>query len=280
MRIKINDEFSKLKTVIVASAETYYDHDAINNNQLLYYQESPPSKKLLIEQQKRFFEILDVNGVELLFSTPLMDCPDQLNTRDPSFCIGNTFFISAMKESLRKREKDGLMEIVKSIDSQVVRLDDCTIEGGDIIVHGDTVFVGISRRTNMNGLKVLKTYIDSTISVVPIVLKEGFLHLDTVFNTIDNKLALCCPDAISEESLGILRQEFYLINVTLEEQLHLGTNVLSLAPHKVVSQIYTSRINDELRLRKIEVITIDYSEGAKLGGAFRCATCPLIRDNY
>ena len=123
--------------------------------------------------------------------------------------VGDKIKIISMEGEPQYAGREG---VVKSIDSQVVRLDDCTIEGGDIIVHGDTVFVGISRRTNMNGLKVLKTYIDSTINVVPIVLKEGFLHLDTVFNTIDNKLALCCPDAISEESLGILRQEFDLIN--------------------------------------------------------------------
>ena len=101
MKLCVTNEFGKLKSVLIADAITYFDHVAINDNQSLYYKLSPPVKDLLLEQQRVFFKTLEANGVELIFSTPLFDCPDQLNTRDPSFVIGNIFFVSAMKESLR-----------------------------------------------------------------------------------------------------------------------------------------------------------------------------------
>lgn len=277
MNLQINNEYSTLKKAIVASAITYYDHEAINNNQAYYYKHSSPSKSLLIEQQKVFFDVLDTNGVELLFAEEKGNCPDQLNTRDPAFCIGDTLYISAMKEPLRAHEKDGLRRIISKISSPVVRLNNCSIEGGDVLVNDNIVYVGISRRTNMEGIYSLKAKMRDQYEVIPIILKPGFLHLDTVFNILGNNKALVCHDAIDRDSYEILHT-FSLLEITLEEQLHLGTNVLSITPDKVISQPQNARINNMLKEHGFHVIEVDYSEGSKIGGAFRCATCPLVRE--
>lgn len=278
MQINVNDEFSVLKKVIVASAETYFDHEAINDNQSYYYKYFPPSKDLLLKQQDQFFQTLDQNNIELIFASPLYDCPDQMNTRDPSFCIGNIMFISSMKESIRIAEKQGIKPIISLIESQVISLTDCTIEGGDVIVMGNKIYVGVSRRTTVEAIRLLESYLDNKHTVIPVYLKKGFLHLDTVFNILDEKTAICCPDALTLSSVELLEKDFSLIKITLDEQRCLGTNVLSIAPHKVISQFQNSRINEQLKNRKFEVLELDYSEAAKLGGAFRCATCPLIRE--
>jgi len=279
MKLCVTNEFGRLKKVLVADAITYFDHAAINDNQSLYYKLSPPVKALLLEQQKTFFKVLEDNGVELIFATPMYDCPDQLNTRDPSFVIGDTFFVSAMKESLRVGEKQGLEELIKKIDGNVVFLTDCTIEGGDIVLNGHEVFVGISRRTTLDGVTALKRCLPKDYAIVPIKLKKGFLHLDTVFNIVSPSDAIICSEALEEDSVGIIQQQFNCIDISLEEQLHLGTNVFSIAPGKIISQKFNVRINEQLRNRGYEVIEIEYSEAAKLGGAFRCGTCPLIRES-
>ncbi len=48
-------------------------------------------------------------------------------------------------------------------------------------------------------------------------------------------------------------------------------------PDLVVSQITSTRINDEMRVRGIDVIELPYSEPPKTGGSFRCCTLPLHR---
>lgn len=277
IQVNVNNEFGTLKSVLVARADTYYDHEPINDNQTIYYKKSPPDKAKLLLQQKNFFEVMSQNGICLVFADALADCPDQLNTRDPSFVIGNTFFVSSMKESLRCREKEGLLNIIKNLDASVVYLDECTIEGGDVVVAGVNVFVGISRRTTYLGVQRLKSYLNDNYRVIPIELKSGFLHLDTVFNILSDNIAIICEDAIVDESVALIKQHYSVINISLEEQLHLGTNVFSIAPGKIISQEYNKRINDELRSNGFDVIELDYSEPAKLGGAFRCGTCPLER---
>lgn len=277
IKVNVDSEYYALHNVIVASAETYFDHIAINNNQELYYKKNPPIKELLVEQQKHFFDLLYKSDVNLVFSNPLNDCPDQLNTRDPSFSIGNTFFVSSMKESIRKKEKEGLKDIINTLDGSVVFLNDCTIEGGDIVVYGKMIFVGISRRTTMLGVEQLAKHLDQSYEIIPVYLKTGFLHLDTVFNIIGEKTALICEDALCEESVEMLNKLFTTIKITLNEQLHLGTNVLSIKPGVIISQIQNKRINNEMESLGFIVHKLDYSEAAKLGGAFRCGTCPIDR---
>lgn len=137
----------------------------------------------------------------------------------------------------------------------------------------------LSRRTTHSGLQQLKKHLNNEYKVIPIELKPGYLHLDTVFNVLSENIALICEKAISQNSVELIKEYYSVVDISLEEQLHLGTNVFRLAPYKVVSQKYNKRINSILRVYGFDVIELDYSEPAKLGGAFRCGTCPLERVN-
>ena len=279
MFINVNNEFGTLRSVLVASAETYFKHTPINNNQAHYLKEALPEKEAIVKQQADFFNVLSSFGVSMLFSEPLYDCPEQHNSRDASFSIGNMFFVSNMKESLRSREREGLKKVIQTIDTPVFYLEDCLIEGGDILVNGTNVYVGISQRTTMDGFRKLEHYLGSDYHVSPIYMKPGFLHLDTVFNIVYHDVALVCEQAIFDESLKEIKGQFSTFDISLDEQFHLGTNVLSIAPKRVISQLSNKRINSLLTQSGFDVIEIDYSQVSKLGGAFRCDTCPLIRDD-
>lgn len=57
MKVNINDEYSKLKSVVVSSA-SYFDSSnlAINNETIRYYAEkgSVPTKEAILEEQNNF----------------------------------------------------------------------------------------------------------------------------------------------------------------------------------------------------------------------------------
>lgn len=109
-------------------------------------------------------------------------------------------------------------------------------------------------------------------------MKEGYLHLDTVFNIFAPGSALIYPDAIENDSLKILEKDYKLFTVSKEEQFTLGTNTLSLSPDTLVCDPTNSGVLKKLKAAGHNVIEVQYSEIAKTGGLFRCGTCPLYRD--
>ena len=58
----------------------------------------------------------------------------------------------------------------------------------------------------------------------------------------------------------------------------MNSNVFSISPEVVVSEVGFTRVNSELTNRGITVETINYKEIAKMEGLLRCSTLPLLRD--
>lgn len=101
MRINVNDEYSKLKSVVVSSAD-YFDPSnlAINNETIRYYAKNGgvPTKEAILEEQRYFWNVLKKLGVKLLIADQVDGAKGQMFTRDLAFVIGDKFFISSMKK--------------------------------------------------------------------------------------------------------------------------------------------------------------------------------------
>ena len=95
-------------------------------------------------------------GVEVIKLTPSKDHPEQVFTRDIGFTLGNHLFISEMANPIRQGEEKVLAEWMKEHEISYKKLSEHSIEGGDVIVDGNRVFIGISDRTSKTLLKIYK----------------------------------------------------------------------------------------------------------------------------
>jgi N-dimethylarginine dimethylaminohydrolase len=277
MKININNEYGRLRSVLLASIKNFKIDEPINITQKYYYENDPPKLNLLIKQQNAFIDVLNKFNVLIHWSPEREDSPLQFNTRDVAFCIGDKFFISRMKENIRKNEHLALEEFTKELNSKAINIEDGLVEGGDIMIYGDNIYTGLSERTNENGFKWLVDFVENKHKIIPIKLKESFLHLDVVFNIISEKCALVYPPAIEDSTLGELDNNFHLLEVNEEEQFYLGTNVLSLGDNYIICDKRNEKTIEKMNKYKFESIKLDFSEVTKIGGSFRCATCPLER---
>src|SRR5699024_863785 len=97
-------------------------------------------------------------------------------------------------------------------------------------------------------------------------------------NLLNSETALIYKDGIRDKQvLQKLENRYELIEVTKEEQFQMGTNVLSIGGHKVISLPENSRINTTLKEKGFHVIEVPFSEIIKSGGSFRCCSLPLLR---
>lgn len=279
IKIHVDSEMQALKEVAVCLAVNLSEKVETNKDQFKYHSIFRYNPKLVLRQQENFFKVLEDNGVKIHYLKPVAKAEIQLMVRDIGFVIGNTFVIANPHDKKRKREIEGLRRLIDNIDGKVIKAGDCSLEGGDILIEKGNIYVGLSEMTDENGLKFIKKVFGRQHNIIPLKLRKGILHLDTVFNILPKNLALIFPSAFQEEDLKVLSRKFSLLKVNKNEQArYLATNVLSLNIRKVISDSNNKRINKILHSNGLEVIEVDYSEVSKLWGSFRCTTLPLVRE--
>lgn len=241
-----------------------------------------PDKDLVEREYDALIETLINHGVDVLQPRALEDIPDQLMARDIAFVVNDQLVISNMSHPSRQSEHLGLQGVIGGYpDNAMFVPEHLEIEGGDIVVDGDCIFVGLGQRSTPQSIAWLEQqFPDFTIVPLPLVKPTDgadVLHLDCTFLPVGENHALIFTDGFAD-GFDELDKRYTLLPVSREEQQQLATNVLSLSPEKVLSRKRSTRINDLLGNLGIEVVTVDFNEALKTGGSVRCASMPLWRD--
>ncbi|MBP2079840.1 dimethylarginine dimethylaminohydrolase family protein [Oceanobacillus polygoni] len=273
--VNCHNEYDPLKKVITVSPRYMQINEVINQTQEHYVNDNINQTKA-IQQHANLISQMDSVGVDVIKLNELEHLNEQVFTRDIGFTIGNTFFVAAMKENIRKEEQDVLLDWLQQNKIAYFPFKTPSIEGGDVIVDHSKVWVGISDRTSKEAVAILQSQLP-THEVFPIKLRKDILHLDCIFNIIDEQTALIYPPAMDSDAYLQLKETYTLIEVTEEEQFHLGPNVLSLGNKQIISLPENKRMNQKLIEMGFQIIEVPFSEIIKSGGSFRCCTLPLFR---
>ena len=302
ININIENEYSRIKTVLLGIANNIGNppsqFDTYDPRSLYHVKNnSYPSEIDLVKNVDSFYNKLLKHNVDVIRPENISDC-NQIFTRDLGFVISNIFFMSNIVPA-RHDEIQGIDNIIKKFDVGVIKLPEFMhIEGGDVVLHNDKLFVGtytdtnysslITARTNIESVEYLKKMI-SNIEIIPIEIKksnnnifENTLHLDCCFQTIGRDKAIICPDGFkNKEDYEFLIKFFGRKNVFLansRESFMLTSNVFVISPEVVVSHLMFKRLNKWLEEKGILVEKVDYSDVSKMSGLFRCSTLPLYRE--
>jgi len=153
------------------------------------------------------------------------------------------------------------------------------LEGGDVLVHGRQVFVGASGRasTVLGAEWLAKLLAPDGYRVEIVRLKPNFLHLDCVMGLVREGLVVVCEEAFLDGLPRSLR-DWERIPVSEEEAMNLGANGLPIAPDVYVTDPVFRRIGDAVGKHGVTVEYVDFSISRGFGGAFRCSTQPLWRE--
>lgn len=244
-----------------------------------------PLKEAAIQEFDALKDLFIANGVDVLTQDPCgldTGVQSQMTVRDVGFGIGDTFFIANMFRANRRTEIEGIQKYVDRMpQDRVVRVTDSFIEGGNVIVHGGNVFVGMNERTNEDGVAFLATH--TTLNVIPMPLQkvngETPIHLDTAMMFAGNDIMLVSNGVDVHAIPSKIRNKYRKINVTDQEQADLATNVVSLSPNTIVTRELNSlrSVNDKLAKAGLNVLTLSFNQAPLRGGGLRCCVLPTIR---
>ena len=303
LQLNINNETSRLKAVVLGSAlhngptpkaEEAYDPKSLEHILAGTY----PVEKDMVNEMEAFKAVLKKYNVSV-FRPEIIENYNQIFTRDIGFVIGDVFIKSNILPD-RERELDAIQYVIDQINpDKVVRPpEEVHIEGGDVMLWNDYIFIGtykgsdykdyITARTNMQGVQYIKELFPNKIvkefDLVKskIEARDNALHLDCCFQPVGIDKGIIYKNGFREEADYLFLVKLFgkknLFHVTREEMYHMNSNVFSIDSNVVVSERNFTRLNNWLRANGFVVEEIPYAEIAKQEGLLRCSTLPLIRE--
>lgn len=268
-------EYDILQKVILCSPEFMKIREIINETQKVFAANNIDTS-LAIKQHQTLLNTLRQHQVETIMLPAKKQYPEQVFTRDIGFTLGSVLFIAHLKRSIRQGEEQVLIDQLDERNISYVQMTEDSIEGGDVMIDGELIWIGDSHRTSVKAMDKLQQLLPNH-RIINLPFDGKYLHLDCVFNVISPNEAIIFPPAFQPSQLEIISRHYEWIEVSPEEQFTLGTNVLSLGNKKLLSLPMNKVINEKLRKRGFTVIEVDISEIIKSGGSFRCVTLPLLR---
>jgi N-dimethylarginine dimethylaminohydrolase len=300
--LEVFDECSPLLEVILGSPESFggipkkdniYDPKTLLNVKNGTY----PLEEAIKKELDAFHHVLMDYDVKV-YRPKVYKSVNQIFARDIGMVIGDQFLLPQILDK-RSEEQKGIHFIIDQIDSNKLLKSggSARIEGGDVMPYRDYLFVGYSKkedfdnyivsRTNEAGVDFLIEHFKSW-KVKPFELKksdnnpyDNALHLDCCFQPVGKNKAIIhkagFKNQIDAEWIINFFKPDNIIEINQEEMYDMNSNVFSISPQVIVSELKFERLNQQLRDWNFIVEEIPFSETAKMEGLLRCATLPLRR---
>jgi len=222
----------------------------------------------IVAQHHAYCELLKSHGAEVVTLSRSTNQPDATFIEDTAVVLDEVAIIGNMGVSSRRAE-------VAAVEQELLRhrpiariQSPATLEGGDVLLAGNTIFVGKSSRTNKAGQRALQHIVGRfDYTVVPVEVCDC-LHLKTACTALNQHSLLVNPDWVNID----LFSEFNVVTVDPDEPW--AANTLRLGDVLIMHSGFpkTRALLGELGF-KIE--TIDISEFLKTEAGLSCLSILL-----
>jgi dimethylargininase len=185
--------------------------------------------------------------------------PDAVFVEDTVVVCGDLAVLCRSGAPRRRGETLGTEKAVRDLGLRVARIEaPATLDGGDVLQAGGTVYVGRSGRTNEEGVCELARLLGAR-RVVPVAV-DGRLHLKSAMTALPDGSLIGLPQHVDTSVLPGLR-------VAPEPA---GAHVAVLGPDHVLLAASAPRTAARLAADGWRVTRVDISEFEALEG---CVTC-------
>lgn len=231
-----------------------------------YTQKVPVDLALAIQQWEQYVELLATHGWTIVEVSPVDDCPDAVFVEDTVVMARNVAVLTNPGTPSRVPEVPGTYSAVKDLGCSLNRVvAPGTLDGGDVLKVGDTVYVGRGGRTNAEGIAALRRILTPLGMAVVTVPVTKVLHLKTAITALPDGTVIGYEPYVDDPSL-------FPRFLPVPEAL--GAAVVCLSETEVVMSASAPKTAQMLRDMGYTVYTTPISEFEKLEG---CVTCLSVR---
>jgi dimethylargininase len=234
--------------------------------ELMHLDRTPVDAELADQQWERYVLALEEHGWATREVPPADAHPDSVFVEDAVVVLGGTAILLTSGAESRRGERTGVAQSLEDLDLTVVSIDlPATLDGGDVLEVGSTLYVGSSSRTNAAGIRRLREIAAPLGYDVVAVPVSSTLHLKSQVTAL--------PDGtvIGHEPLVDHPRLFPSFLAVPEPE---GVAVVALDEHTLLMSSAAPRTAQLLEGLGYEIVTVDISEFEKLEG---CVTCLSVR---
>jgi dimethylargininase len=198
---------------------------------------------------------------------PAPQCPDSVFVEDSVVVYGDLAVIARSGAVERRPETQGTERAVTEIGYRVAKIEaPGVLDGGDVLKHGGTVYVGLSGRTNADGIRQLSEYLapfGATVIAVPLTKA---LHLKSAVTALPDGTVIGYAPVVDDPSV-------FDIFLSMPEEP--GANVVLLGDGKLLMSSAAPQTAALMRSRGYEPVLVDIGEFEKLEGGVTCLSVRL-----
>lgn len=222
-------------------------------------------------QHAAYVDALRGSGITVEVVAPDDACPDSCFIEDTAVVLGRSAVLTQPGAPSRRAEVEAVGRVLTQWCELHTMTGSAMLDGGDVLRHGSTLFVGLSSRTNSDGLAFLASVAKREgIETVPLSVPSG-LHLKSACSLASPDILVHAPGLLDEAALATFR-EAGLRCVAAAEPV--GANVLLCGSTVLVSED-APRTAALLRDNGLSVKSVRVSEFHKGDGALTCLSLRL-----
>ena len=240
---------------------------AINQCELTHIAREPIDYVRACAQHRQYEDALRLLGIDVISLNTEPDLPDSVFVEDVALVLDECAIMLNPGASSRRPEVASVEKTLAPY-REVFRIQPSgTVDGGDILTVGKTVYVGLSSRSTENAIEQMKAILEPCNYQVRAVRVTGCLHLKSAVTQVSEDTLLINPEWVSIDNFP-------------------GMQFIEIAPSEPYAAnavwvddtiIYPSafpKTQAKLRAAGIRMIIVDADELAKAEGALTC--CSLI----
>jgi len=207
-------------------------------------------------------------GATVIRAPAAPDLPDAVFVEDTAIALDEVAVITRPGAATRRRETESMAGVLGSYKPLARIQSPATIDGGDVLRVGRTIYVGLSSRTNPDAITQLATLLAQwDYEVVPVPV-HGCLHLKSAVTQVGERQLLLNDRYVRPASF----RDMDFITVAPAEPD--GANALLVAGAVIYPAHYPATA-DRLLRAGVRVIPVPSTEFAKAEGGVTCCSILL-----
>jgi dimethylargininase len=233
---------------------------------LTHIDRSPVDVDIAMKQWEGYVRAFVDAGWGVTEVEPAPDCPDGVFVEDTVVVYGDLAVIARSGAVERRSEARGTEKAVAELGYRIAYIDaPGVLDGGDVLKHGGTVYVGQSGRTNAVGIRQLADYLAPFGARVIGVPLTKALHLKSAVTALPDGTIIGYAPVMDDPSV------FEVFLPVPEEP---GAHVVLLGDGKLLMSSGAPETAALIQARGYEPVLVDIGEFERLEG---CVTCLSVR---